>query len=329
MKSFKIHNSNSSFGNLIKSASKGVEILKTNAYWDQKDPSPIAVPDAYNGNQIYHIYGTKGDDRTRKWEILHAVSPKPLGPWIELAPINLGIEGAGVAAPGVIYDEEAVHMFVQTEFLSLNGTIEYFISKDGGYGFERVGTVLNSIPGTNEAGIYDPQPFIVSENGKKTKYIVYTGMPRVSHGDVYIAKSLTDSWEGPYSRKLIINHELVASHHNQHDDTDYEWGLEGGNIILLPNGKFLFVGVSFLPEGQRGTRQRVFGAVADKVDGPYTSLGPIIMPEKLGENGHPGILLENEIVRIYYQERELMGPWRIKEKDFNIKDLSNLKALSY
>lgn len=310
---------------VLRKTFRGEEILKTDKYWDQKDPSPVAIPDKYNNKIVYHIYGTKGDDRTRQWEILHAVSSSAHGPWTELSTIKADIKGSGVCAPGAIYDEEdkRVQMFVQTEFLSLGGTIEYLTSDDGGYSFYHQGPVLKSKSGTNQAGIYDPQPFIVKTPGKTDRYIVYTGMERVSHGDVFIAKSLRNGWHGPYETKKIISHEEIE-HHNQHNDLDYEWGLEGGNILFLPNGKFLFVGVSFLPTGERGTRQRVFMAVANNIDGPYKTLGPTINPKTPGENGHPGVIIENEKIRLYYQERKLGGPWRIKEKDLSMNDIDKL-----
>jgi hypothetical protein len=110
-------------------------IKRRDNYWDQKDPSPVRVPDKYDPTKaMYHIYGTRGDDRTRVWEVFHAISKDPHGPWTELEPIQTGIRGAGVAAPGVVYDDAdgRVHMFVQTEFLALDGTIEYLTSDDGG-----------------------------------------------------------------------------------------------------------------------------------------------------------------------------------------------------
>lgn len=298
------------------------QILRTNAYWDQKDPSPIAIPDKSNNKIVYHIYGTKGDDRTKQWEILHAISNSPHGPWTEVSTINTGLKGEGVAAPGVIYENDRVHMFLQTEFLSLGGTIEYLTSDDGGYNFYHQGTVLRSIKGTDQAGVYDPQPLIVKTLSKTERYIVYTGMPKVSHGDVFLAISKA-GWHGPYETKKIISHEEII-HHNQHNDFDYEWGLEGGNILLLPNGKFLFVGVSFLPTGDRGTRQRVFSAISDKIDGPYQTLGPLINPKKPGENGHPGVIIEDKTIRLYYQERKVGGPWRIRKRDIDTDDINRM-----
>ncbi len=298
------------------------QILKTDKYWDQKDPSPVAIPDKNNNKIVYHIYGTKGDDRTRQWEILHAISNSPGGPWTEVSTIDAVIKGKGVAAPGVIYEDERVHMFLQTEFLSLDGTIEYLTSDDGGYSFYHQGTVIRSKKGTDQAGVYDPQPLIVQTPGKTKRYIVYTGMPKVSHGDVFLASS-SAGWHGPYETKKIISHEEI-NHHNQHNDLDYEWGLEGGNILLLPNGKFLFVGVSFLPTGERGTRQRVFTAIASKIEGPYKTLGPLIKPKKPGENGHPGIIIEDKTIRLFYQEREVGGPWRIKERNIDMNEINRM-----
>jgi hypothetical protein len=91
-------------------------------------------------------------------------------------------------------------------------------------------------------------------------------------------------------------------HHNQSDHEDYEWGMEGAQLIQLPNKKIILNAVCYLPEGVRGIRQRVFFAIADAVTGPYKTLGPILDPDSnswdSAENGHATALLYED--KVYY-----------------------------
>ncbi|HYF29239.1 MAG TPA: hypothetical protein VEA36_02650, partial [Candidatus Paceibacterota bacterium] len=60
-------------------------------------------------------------------------------------------------------------------------------------------------------------------------------------------------------------------------------------------------------EGRFGTRQRVFFAVADQVEGPYTSLGPVLLPPgegwESGENGHASAWVKDDELYLFYQAR--------------------------
>jgi hypothetical protein len=264
---------------------------------------------------------------------LHAIAPSLQGPWKEEKPAKLAIQGDHVAAPGVIFDEQEkmFHMFVQTEFLDLGGTVEHLISSDGKR-FNNIGTVLESLPGTAEAGIYDPHPAII--HGEK--YITYSGSNVFEHyegyniakPDIFLAKSIGESWYGPWERLgKILSHNDVE-HHNQLDFEDYEWGLEGSQVIELPNGKVLMNAVCFLPEGIRGTRQRVFFAIADSVTGPYKSLGPILDPAidagwGDAENGHAAAIIHDGKLELFYQARALNQSWKYGLASFDWKTLIN------
>ncbi len=74
--------------------------------------------------------------------------------------------------------------------------------------------------------------------------------------------------------------------------------------------------VCFLPYGERGTRQRAFFAVAEHMEGPYISMGPILPPGlgwESGENGHAAAIIEDDMFRLFYQAREgddHFHPWR-------------------
>jgi hypothetical protein len=298
---------------------------------DNKDPCPV-----FDGS-TWHIYGSGGSVLTETWEILHATAPTLEGPWTEHNPIPLhGVHGKSVAAPGVIFDEGKFHMFVQTDCLALNGRVEYLVSEDGWH-FEYVDTVLYSLRVTKplysdlptnselqllqtfpEAGIYDSHPAII----RGEKYLVYSGMAEVGRPNIYLAKSITNKWEGPWARvrphdtkEAILTHEEVI-HHNQHDHTDYEWGLEGAQLLELPNGLILLNAVCFLPYGKRGTRQRIFFAASHSVLGPYRTIGPLMNPPlsgwDSGENGHAAAVMKDQKMYLFFQARRAHSErWRL------------------
>lgn len=264
---------------------------------DVKDPCPV-----FDG-VLWHMFGSGGTVTTETWKIFHATARSLEGPWTQQMPIELPITGSGVAAPGVIYSDGVFHMFIQTEFMKPNGRVEHVVSNDG-FNWVVLHPVLVAIPGTDEHGIYDPHPAEIAGQ----KYIVYSAMPafeRVPQPDVFLARSMSDSWFGPWERVgKILDHNDVP-HHNRRDDPDYEWGIEGAQLVELPSGRILLNATCFLPSGQRGNRQRVFFALADKVEGPYVSVGPVLDPDQPGENGHSTVIVhEGEIVLIYQSRIE-------------------------
>jgi len=305
---------------------RGGLVLKSELYWHTKDPCP-----AFDG-KTWHLFGSGGKTGREIWHILHATAPRPEGPWVEQeASILEVVEGPHVAAPGVIFDpdEKLFHMFVQREFMQLGGTVEHLTSSDGNH-FKFSDTSLQSIPGTAEAGIYDPHPAIV--NGKK--YFIYSGMDRVCHPDLFLAESQSGSWNGPWIRKgRILAHEDIF-HHNQHTQEDYEWGLEGSQIIPLPSGNILLNAVCFLPQGRRGERQRVFFAGAASITGPYYTLGPVIEPFgeateenwEGGENGHAAGMIIGESLYLFYQSRAFSprNRWCYGLAIFKVEDIEKL-----
>jgi hypothetical protein len=242
--------------------------------------------------------------------------------------------GDGLAAPGMVYEkrEGLLHMFIQTDFRSLDTRVEHLISSDGGDNFFHAGTVLKSIPNSDEAGIYDPHPAIIKNKaGQAEFYLAYTGVPKISHGDIYLAKSKSQSWLGPWERLgPILKHEDVP-HHNAHDHPDYEWGLEGAQLLQLPNGKILLNAVCFLPEGPRGTRQRVFFALADTVRGPYKTLGVVLEPShedwESGENGHSTAMIHKGKFHLFYQARskQEQNYWRYGLATWDVRTIEKLQ----
>lgn len=304
---------------------------------DTKDPCPV-----FDGH-VWHIYGSGGavgGEQQEEWTILHATAPAIEGPWAEQKSVKLkGLKGKHIAAPGVVYDKGIFHMFVQTEFLSTGGTIEYLTSIDG-KNFTRQHTALASIEGSHEAALYDPHPAII--RGKK--YFTYSGSnfigklessapegwePSVGMPDIFLAKSITNTWAGPWVRVgKILDHEDVV-HHNQRGHLSYEWGLEGSQLIELPNGVIAMNAVCFLPHGKYGTRQRIFFAFADKITGPYHSAGTVLATRPKtwedGENGHAAAFMRGHEMVLFYQARpKNMQPWRYGIAYFNIRMLEKI-----
>ncbi len=302
-------------------------LFDTAPYRDLKDPCPV-----WDGS-LWHLYGSAGSTTTEIWNILHATATSLDGQWKveEFAHLE-GLDKDQVAAPAVVYNPKTklFNMFVQTDFMSLGGTIERLISADGHH-FEWTDTLIRSIPNTHEAGIYDPDPAII--NGRK--YLTYSGTDVVGRPDIYLAKSTNNTWRGPWKRVgKILDHSEV-NHHNQKSSSNYEWGLEGSQLLELPNGLKLLNAVCFLPQGEFQTRQRIFFAISENVEGPYTSLGPILQPLDdgwaSGENGHGSVILHDGLIHLFYQARpsKLGSVWRYGHTTFSMEYIQELyqKAL--
>jgi hypothetical protein len=312
-------------------------LFQSNRFKDVKDPCIV-----FDGTG-WHIYGSGGDTFPEEWEILHAVAPTIEGPWAECGKVNMrGVEGPHVAAPAVVYDpdDKLFHMAVQKDFMDIGGGIAYLVSADG-HTFTKMRTLVSPYK-ESEAGLYDPH--FSSIKGKK--YLVYSGVPvgmahasrsyAVPQPDVYLARSVTDRWSGVWKRvKAILRHEDIGWHHNHREHPDYEWGIEGPQLLELPNGQILLNATCFIEEGRRGTRQRVFFAVADDVKGPYTSIGPVLpttlpgLPEwENGENGHASAIVQGDELYLFYQARSQAveepkeaNPWRYGIAVYRIDEL--------
>jgi len=270
-------------------------VLQPEGFDDVKDPCPV-----FDGTE-WHLFGSAGTVNNETWKIFHATAPQIEGPWTQHPQIDLGLVGSGVAAPGVVFEDGTFHMFIQTEFMLPGGTCEHLVSPDG-FGWKRQGTALSSVPGTAEDGIYDPHPALIGGE----KYLAYAGMARFTGApqpDVYLARSCSGTWSGPWERLgKILDHDEVP-HHNPRGHADYEWGIEGPQLVELSDGRVLLNATCFLPEGQRGSRQRVFFAIANSVLGPYRTVGPVLDPAGAGENGHSTVLVNGDEITLFYQSR--------------------------
>jgi hypothetical protein len=317
----------------LKFERKQLQIENPGEYVVVKDPCPV-----FDGKQ-WHLYGS-GCLSDTCWDMFHAVTDDPYKEWkvVDSAtPHNLQVPNvsqfAQVCAPGVVYDEQEklFHMFMQTHCFALGGAILHLASSDGKHFFTTDVPIVSELE-TDHAGVYDPHPAVI--NGKK--YIVYSAFKRVSHGDLYVVESKSNTWYGPWvPLGRILSHEDVE-HHNQHDHHDYEWGLEGAQLIGLPSGKVLLNAVCFLPEdAPRGTRQRVFFAIADSVAGPYKTLGPVLDPVpgtwESGENGHAAGVVVGDKLLLFYQGRSFKHGdelWKPGIATINISDIENAETHS-
>ncbi|HAO64954.1 TPA: hypothetical protein DCQ44_03170 [Candidatus Taylorbacteria bacterium] len=266
-------------------------------YIDAKDPCPV-----FDG-QKWHVFGSGSSSVGEMSEIIHATALQIEGPWQDEPTVELiGVAGVHVATPGVIYDfsEGVFHMFVQTDFMALDSKIEHLISADGKH-FNHASTVLHSIPNTQEEGIYDPHPAMII--GKK--YISYSGFAEVGRPDIYLARSTTNYWCGPWERVGVILKHGDALLRDPSAQPDYEFGLKGSQLIALSDKCILLSVVCFLSEGERNSRQRVLFAAAENVEGPFYLLSPLLSLNhrewQSGNNRHASVVLDNDRLYLFYK----------------------------
>ena len=279
------------------------QVLPLGPYGGLKDPCVVKL------DGRWHLFATGCKDGFQ-YDVVHAVAPRPTGPWTMLPPADVvGAEGPSLCAPGVVVEGDVLHLFVQESYNTLGGSIRHLVSTDAGGSFHAADVALTSRPGTSEAGIYDAHPGEVGG----TKYLVYAGMAHVGEPDIHLARAR--SWGGPWERLgIVLGHDDVDCH-NPRGCPAYEWGLEGGQIAELPDGRTVLTAVCFLPYGDHGSRQRILLAVADSPEGPYDVLGPALDPIRYacgGENGHGTTVVDGGRLHLFFQHRDGDGaPWSL------------------
>jgi hypothetical protein len=292
-------------------------LIHSRYFAELKDPAIV-----FDGHQ-WHLYGTGvlSKDRYDLWdgEIFHATAKTLEGPWHENRPAFVSVRGECVAAPEVIFERGVFHMFIQTGCFELGGAIDHLFSYNGDR-FEQYTKVLPPIPHSPEAGVYDQSPDTI----KGDKYLVYAAMSVAHQPNIHLAKSRDGSWNHFERLGAILKQEDVVCH-NRLSDEDYEWGLEGPQLLELPNGQVLLIAVCYLADKPRGDKQRLFFAKADSVTGPYKFLNTAIEPLKgqwdSGENGHGTGVIQGDILHLFYQGRPENGIWNIGHAKFKIEDL--------
>ncbi len=296
-------------------------------------PTPVDLPECYRDYKdpcvVWHdgrwqLFAT-GGSRGPRYDVVQAAADSLFGPWRWLGSVALnGANGPSVCAPGVISDGDLLHLFIQQAFNMLGSSIMHFVSRDGGRNFFRRPDALPAEPGTSQAGLYDAHPVRIDDG----RYLVYSSTSVVGQSELHWARDTGGHWAGPWQRLGALMRETDLPWHNQPEDPDYEWGLEGGQLLGLPDGRVLLNAVGFASGLPRGQRQRVFFALADGVAGPYRQLGPILPPGQLqvtGENGHASAAVHEDILHLVYQHRATVGRrWRLSATHLPLDALNDL-----
>jgi galactokinase/galactose mutarotase-like enzyme len=303
----------------------------------------------------WHIYGTghqmkdlnnppPGHRPHRGSILFHLVAPEQSGPYTEAnPPLLLGQFPKGVyEAPSVVADGNTLHLYAQTTYYRLGGSIEHFVSTDGHH-FTWVGTALSSTPGGQQAGVYDADVMALpSERGSQRIVMVYSGFSREGGRDdrpdpqLFIAESM-HGWDGPFTNGRLILTDVDVPWHNSHSAANpyYEWGLEGAQLLPLPNGQLLLLSVAFerRPGLDYMAAQRLLFALYDK-EMKLIDVSDPILPLAPGwdEYGHGSMMIdvnEPDHLRMLYQARPAnadkafrdSNTWRLFEALFDISHL--------
>ena len=299
-----------------------------------KDPSIVD-----QGNGTYGMYASIGSSVTQTWLVGRFIATHPNGPWTELSPVQFdNLHGPQLCAPAVIYDERKGQrtwtMYVQTACFEENSIIAKAISFDGKTFHGRKKALITRDMVLNEkhhvVGVYDAGISEVDINGEPYLCMLYSGYRKVGCGDLYMTlrkkNDVEDSWS---TAKCVLAQEDVPFHNNPEYE-HFEWGLEGAKVIQLANNCFMMIGVCFMPKPNAlGTRQRVFYAVSDKVDGTYIPVGIPIEPQpnvhSTGETGHPDTIIQGNDMWLIYQERTGDGaPWHLRSAKYMISELTHV-----
>jgi hypothetical protein len=150
------------------------------------DPCPV-----FDGKR-WHCFG-QGEGEDGRWGIYHSSSLSEYGPWVGHAVIYLLGVANSTQPPGVIYEDGAFHLFVNA--LSKDGDgFAYFISLDGEqwYSVDTTSSVKSG-----HVSVYNPKPVAVDD----VKYLIYSDG---KSSDRFIAKSKTDTWNGPWLRMGVL-----------------------------------------------------------------------------------------------------------------------------
>lgn len=298
-------------------------------HYEIKDPSVVQIaPDQFM------MFASVGNSKEQTWKVGRFTASSIFGEWQEQEPtIFHDLSGPQLCAPAVLYEEQNGHplwsMYIQTACFEENGVIALATSTDGhnfyGHSQPLVTRETTEITQNPVIGVYDVGVSTVTQGTEELLCMLYSGYRRVGCGDIYMStKKKNDvAWS---MGKCLISQEDVPFH-NRPDYEHFEWGLEGAKLVQFSESCFLMIGVCFMPLPHQflGTRQRVFFAASDVIDGPYRPIGMPFIPKydhTSGENGHPDILVIDGKVEIIYQEREGEGkPWYLRSASFDAVQL--------
>jgi hypothetical protein len=180
---------------------------------------------------------------------------------------------------------------------------------------------------TPVVGVYDAGYSEINFEDQLQECLMLSGYRSIGCGDLYMSRKPVDSTDSSWPEAKLIMAQESLPFHNHPGYEHYEWGLEGAKIVSLDKNVFLLVGVCFkpLPAEFKGTRQRIFFALSKHIDGPYQ---PWSLPleetkeAKLGEHGHPDVVIEDGMVKLFYQHR--LGdnaPWYLRLAQYSKEEL--------
>jgi hypothetical protein len=300
-------------------------------YPEMKDPSVVEV----NKNQ-YIMYASIGSSLSQKWIIGRFEASNPSGVWKELPPVEFeNLDGPEVCAPAIMVDsthhESNWNMYVQTSCFSENGIIALATSKDGQHFIGHENAVMSKDTLEHHphqiVGVYDAGISEVMVDGESHLCLLFSGYRKIGCGDIFMTIRKKNAHESSWNTARCILAQEDVPFHNSPSYEHFEWGLEGAKIIQLSPQCFLLVGVCFLPRPRThiGTRQRVFFAISNSLEGPFIPLGSPFAPQGqngMGEHGHPDTLLLGQEMYIYYQERRGDGqPWYLRLARYDLPQL--------
>ncbi|HEV8510555.1 MAG TPA: galactokinase family protein [Gemmatimonadales bacterium] len=304
----------------------------------------------------WHIYGTGHETKDptnpppghrphRGSVLFHLVSDHQAGPYVELdPPLLLGKFPPGIyEAPTLVAEGETLHMFAQTTYYRLAGTIEHFVSNDGHH-FTWRNTALRSIAGGPQAGVYDADAAWLPIGGRTRPVLTYSGFSRDGGRDdrpdpcVFMAVS-DNGWDGPFVHgRAPLLADADVPWHNSHDPANpfYEWGLEGGQIMAMPNGTYLLLAVAFEQRPGRDymPAQRLLFAIYDRNFRLIEVSNPILPRSPAwDEYGHGSMMIDvndPRRLRLLFQARPAnedqafrdSNSWRLFEAVFDVSHFS-------
>jgi hypothetical protein len=312
-----------------------------------KDPFRVF----FNGK--WHIYGTGHEMRGaseapttgrrphQRSVLFHLTAACETGPYVEEnPPLLLGNFPPGVyEAPTLAVQDGLLHLYVQTTYYLLGGSIEHFTSRNG-HQFTWEGTALKAVPGGHQSGIYDVDAGAFPASGGKpaVPFLCYSGFSRGGRDErpdpcVFLAEG--SGWEAAFRNGdgPILTDADVPWHNPHHPANPYyEWGLEGAQLLPLPDGNRLLLCVGFerRPSPDYMAAQRLFFALYS----PGMKLRAVsdpILPRVPGwdEYGHGHMIVDAvdpDKLRLLYQARPAnvdnifrdSDTWRLFEAIFDI-----------
>ena len=293
---------------MFKTAPIYIEAYPDLHFNDVKDPCMV-----FDGEK-WHLFTSGGwGPNHGGWQVTHMISENMHGPFRLHSTLNI-MEGSCVAAPGVVYHKGLFYMTIQTGYQHLGESIFLTTSKGDGVWTEP----KMIIGGLDHMCCYDAHISFVDDE----MVVVYASYDErnMHRPNLYVSYPMRYiTFEARHRIKLLDCDDVKF--HNAHYHHDYEWGLEGPQVLDIPGVGMLLTFVAFLGDRPRGQRQRLCFALASYKNLWWKILPPVVDPPENGENGH-GMCFEHE-GKFYcvLQERYSNYVWRPAITEIDLKTL--------